>query len=210
MSYIAWHFAKDDYTMSYGDGRKLEAGKTYRTIWPCNGKEKPTLCHAGMHGSLKALDALAYAPGSVVCLTEIYGNVQIGDDKIVGKSRKILKMANAEDTLGRFARLCALDVVHLWDAPQIVIDYLNTGDKKIQAGAARAAWAAEAARAAWDAAEAAAEAAARAAWDAAEAAAEAAARAAWAVRDAGAVRDAWAAQNKRLEAMLHENFNHSI
>ena len=163
MSYIAYHFAKDDYTMNYGDGRKLEVGKTYRTIWPCNGREKPTLCEAGMHGSLKALDALLYAPGNVCCLTEIYGNVVIGKDKIVGESRKILRMANVEETLRHFARLCALDVIHLWDALQVVIDYLNTGDEKIRdaaraaqaaaraAQAARDAWAARAAQAAQNA-----------------------------------------------------------
>lgn len=161
MSYIAWHFARNDFKMNYKDGRLLEVGKTYRTIWPCNGHEKPTLCEAGMHGSLRAIDALGYAPGNVCCLTEIYGNVQIGDDKIVGESRKILRMANVETTLRHFTRLCALDVLRLWDAPQVVIDYLNRGGKSIRAAAwdtwgvdrAAARDAARAARAVWDANE---------------------------------------------------------
>lgn len=31
-----------------------------------------------------------------------------------------------------FVRMCALRVIHLWDAPEIVIRYLNTGDESIR------------------------------------------------------------------------------
>ena len=88
----------------------------------------------------------------------------------------------------KLRRRYALDVVHLWDAPPEVIEYLKTGDESLRAAASAAASAA--ARAAVRAAGAAANAAARAAtmataraaagaaaWDAA-AAARAAARAA--------------------------------
>jgi hypothetical protein len=54
-----------------------------------------------------------------------------------------------------FARQCALDVVHLWDCPPIVKEYLTTGDESLWAAARDAAWAAAWA-AAWDAARAAA------------------------------------------------------
>ena len=40
----------------------------------------------------------------------------------------------------RFACDCALDVIHLWDAPPIVKKYLETGDEKIRAAARDAAW----------------------------------------------------------------------
>ena len=71
-----------------------------------------------------------------------------------------------EKEIRRFARQCALDVIHLWNAPPIVKRYLKTGNEKLRA----AAW-----DAAWDAAG---DAAGDAAWAAARAAAWAAARAA--------------------------------
>jgi len=75
-----------------------------------------------------------------------------------------------------FACWCALSVIHLWDAPKVVIQYLETQDESIR-DAAMAAW-----DAAWDAAwveRAAERAAARAAiWGAAQTAAWDAARAA--------------------------------
>jgi hypothetical protein len=105
-----------------------------------------------------------------------------------------------------FARRVALDVIHLWDAPPIVKEYLETGDESKRA----AAWAA-ARDAAWDAARDAAWAAARdaaraaawaaawdTAWDAAWAASRAAARDA--ARDASmaAARDAARAAKQKL------------
>ena len=99
----------------------------------------------------------------------------------------------SEFEMRKFARLCAQDVLHLWDAPEIVKRYLETGDENIRenarAAANTAAWAA--ACAAWgaarDAAWAAAWAAACAAWGAARDAADA-----WDAADAtwGAARDA--------------------
>ena len=67
------------------------------------------------------------------------------------------------ELLRYFARTQALSVVHLWDAPDIVLDYLMMDDENIRAAARNAAWAA-----AWAAARNAAWAAAwAAAWDAA-------------------------------------------
>jgi len=48
-------------------------------------------------------------------------------------------------TVGRFARLCALDVAHLWNAPEVVVRYLRTGDEEIRTAAYAAAYAADAA-----------------------------------------------------------------
>ena len=68
-----------------------------------------------------------------------------------------------------FARWCALGVIHLWPAPQVVRDYLSGGGESLRAAAGTAAW---------DAARDAAGAAARdAAWDAARDAAGAAQKA---------------------------------
>ena len=45
-----------------------------------------------------------------------------------------------EKEIRRFACDCALDVIHLWDAPPIVKKYLETGDEKLRDAAWDAAW----------------------------------------------------------------------
>ena len=74
-----------------------------------------------------------------------------------------------EKEIRQFARDCALDVIHLWDAPSVVKEYLETGDEKLRDAARDAAWDAAwaAAMAARAAAMAARDAALAAAWDAA-------------------------------------------
>ena len=137
--------------------------------------------------------------------------------------RTYVGVVEATVLLRQFARECALDVIHLWKAPEVVVQYLKTGDESLRdvawAAARDAAWAA-----ARDAARAAAGAAARdAAGDAAGAAAGAAARdAAWAAAgDAawGAARDAardaawdaaWAVQDKRLTNLLETAFGQNM
>jgi hypothetical protein len=109
--------------------------------------------------------------------------------------------------LDEFARWCALSVAHLWDMPDVVRRFLETGDESIRAAArvaARdAAWARDTAMdAAWVAARVAARDAARAravAWSASWVAARDAAMdvARDAARDA-----AWDAQAAKLREML--------
>lgn len=160
----AWHWLPEDRRLRYGDGRMVRPGETYRH------EGAVELCRSGMHASVGALDALSYAPGPIVCRVELRGEVVRGDDKVVASERHVLWTADATPALHRFARACALDVVHLWDAPPVVMRYLRTGDESLRAAASAASsdatWAA-ARNAAWDAARAAAWAAASAAWDAA-------------------------------------------
>jgi len=187
----AWHFTDD---MFLRDGQPLVVGQTYTHA----GRVK--LCDSGLHASKRPIDALQYAPGNVVSRVECGGEMLNGGDKLVCTERTVLWAYDAEEVLRHFARLCALDVIHLWDAPAHVAQYLRTGDEDMRAAArdaGAAAWAAGAA--AWDAAGGAAWA---AAWDAAGGgvgAAAAAARAAGAAR--GAAR---AAPNERLVRMLRE------
>ncbi len=170
-------------------------------------------CESGLHASEHPFDALRYAPGSLLHLIELEGDLQPhGDpiDKWVGRRRKILVTIDASKLLREFARWCARQVLHLWDAPQVVKDYLAIGDESLRAAAEAAAWAARdvawaaagdatdavAWAAAWAAAEAATDAVAwAAAWDAAWAARDAAEAAAWAARDV-----AWAAAWAAAEA----------
>jgi hypothetical protein len=192
----AWHFVRDDGLLR--DGRPLPAdGIVLRHTGPL------ALCESGLHASVDPFDALPYAPGALVCRVECGGEVVHGGDKLVCRERTILWRADATDVLRRFARLCALDVAHLWDAPGVVVRYLRTGDESLRAAARAAAWdaARDAARAAaWDAAWAAAWDAARdAAWDAARDAARAAA---WDATRAAAWDAARDAQSRRLQRML--------
>jgi hypothetical protein len=171
------------------DGNTVAAGYTYSV----NGKLE--MCRWGMHASRCPLDALAYAPGNHISICESWGDVQEQSDKLVARNRAVLWTADAEDIPREFARWCALQVIHLWDAPKAVREYLETGDESKRAAAWAAAWAA-ARDAAW-----------AAAWAAArDAAADAAWAAAWAVAWAAAwaaARDAARAeQSAKLRSMI--------
>ncbi len=121
-------------------------------------------CASGLHASVHPFDALKYAPGNMLHLVIVDGEIQWNDkDKIVGRRRKILASINAEKLMRDFARWNALKVLHFWpNPPEVVVKFLKTGDESLRAAAWDAAWAAARA-AAWDAASAAAWA---AAWDA--------------------------------------------
>jgi hypothetical protein len=136
----AWHFV----------GNKLRDG------WPipADGEwlehDGPLiLCRQGLHASRHPMDALRYAPGSTLCLVDCDGEIIESDDKLICRKRRIVARCDATDALFYFARMQALSVAHLWDAPNIVLDFLMTGENRDAARAA--AW--DAARAAaWDAA----------------------------------------------------------
>jgi len=128
-------------------------------------------CQSGLYASPTAWDALQYAPGPTLHRVWCEDIERQDIDKFVCRKRTIVASIDATDLLREFARKCALDVIHLWDAPQVVVDYLNTGDENLRAAARDTADAARAA--AWATADAT-RAAAGAAADAARAAADAA------------------------------------
>jgi hypothetical protein len=171
-------------------------------------------CESGLHASPSAFDALGYAPGSTLCEVECEEPVvehRSPPDKWVSGARRIVRRIDAEPVLLAFARWCAVRVAHRWDAPEIVLRYLRTGDESILAAAMAAAMAATrdasmaAARAAaWAAAMAAAMAATR---DASMAASTAPARAAaWDAAMAATRAAAWDAQRTQLARMVAEAF----
>ena len=157
-------------------------------------------CQSGLHASEHPMDALAYAKRPMLHLVELEGDlVSHGDpvDKWVGRRRKIIRSINATQLLREFARWCASQVLHLWDAPEVVRRYLETGDESLRA----AAWDATSAAARDTAKDAAKDATRDAAWDAAWAAAWVAAWAAARV----AARDATsAAQRTKLLEMVED------
>jgi len=203
---LGWHFVGE----SLRDGRPIpDDGVTLQ-----HGGEL-ALCKSGLHASIRIIDALNYAPGATICRVRCGGIIVESDDKIVASKRTILWRVDGDSLLREFARTCAMDVIHLWEAPPIVRQYLETGDTSLRPAAQNAAWAAARAAArdaAWaaaraaarDAARAAAQAARAAAWDAAQAARaaawDAARPAAWDA--ARAAQAAARAQNTRLEAMV--------
>jgi hypothetical protein len=203
MEFNAYHFTGD----------KLRDGSAIPVIGePLVYSDKIEICRSGLHASRKVWQALKYAPGHklhrVLC-EDIHTE---HDDKFVCSKRTIVATIDAEKLLWDFARSCARDVLHLWDAPDVVAEYLETGNDDLRAAARDAAWAAvrDAVRdaawaAAWDAAWAAAR-------DAAWAAAWAAARdAAWAAAWDAAWAAAWAAvekkQRQRLTRMANKAFD---
>ena len=129
----------------------------------------------------------------------------IGDDKLVCRERTILWRLNAAEILDEWKRMCALDVIGLWDAPPVVRQYLESGDDSLRAvarDAARDAAAAVAKKmyAAWAAA-----AASDSAWATAAASAAAEARS-----EAGAVAErtaAWEAAWAAARASASVRYN---
>jgi hypothetical protein len=211
-----WHFCPVDNEgvprLGHGDGREVRVGETLTVDGVIE------LCEHGLHACERILDALKYVSSrSALCRVTLGGTIVHDIDKYVAAERTVVAMLSAEETdalLREFARWCALQVSDLWDAPQVVRDYLETGDESIREAASAAASAAARDASAWDAASAAAKAAARAAardaaardvaaWDAASAAARDAA--AWdAASAAASAAAAWdaarAAQNEWLTA----------
>jgi len=164
------------------------------------------MCVQGLHASEEPWDALQYAPGEQLHLVILGGAIVSGDNKLVAERRKIIASVDATPLLRQHARESALSVIHLWDCPAVVKDYLNGDDTK-RSAAENAAWSAawSAARnAAWSAARNAAE---NAAWSAAWSAAENAAwNAAWSAAENAAEIAAWSAARKRFNEAVYAVF----
>ena len=228
---IGWHFLTSDRKLRYGDGRTVTVGQVFTQEYPHGEYDAPTLCSSGMHASSRALDALGYAPGVIICKVDISGGIVHGHDKSVAESRRVLAMADAGGALHEFACWCAEQALlreraagrepdrRSWNAIEAKRKWSRgeVTDEELAAAYAAAADAAYAAGAAADAAYAAYAAAYAAAADAAGAraayavAADAAYAAAYAAGAraayAGAARAAGAAaravQNDKLEEMLN-------
>lgn len=187
MNKQAWHFTRN----TLRDGSPIPSvGETLHHDGPL------IMCKSGLHASYDVLDALAYAPGSFVHRVRVGGEIFEDPDKLVCCERTIVWSFDATEVLREFARKCALDVIHLWDAPAVVVRYLRMGGEalRVAAGAAACATYNVAGAAGMDAAWAAAHNVAGAAGrDAAWAAAHNAAKAAGSAARAAAHNAAWAA-----------------
>lgn len=193
----AWHFTAD----LLRDGRPIPPpGQTLVHVGPVK------MCRSGLHASERIIDALTYAPGTMIHRVECDDIVSLQHDKLVCRRRTILWSVDGGEILRAFARRCALDVVHLWDTTDVVVRWLRTGNPSIlYAAQARArAVAVRATGAKWLAA--------KATWAGAEAerAAEAervAAAVKWVVRTAWSSARAQARAAEADEASLREAQN---
>jgi len=129
---IAWHFTKHKVLR---DGSAIPAiGVPLVHTGPIE------ICRYGLHASTSVLDALAFAPGPVVHRVLCSGIAEEHSDKFVCTQRTIIASADATEELESFARWSALQVVNLWDCPDIMLQYLKTGDQELRdAAVARAA-----------------------------------------------------------------------
>jgi hypothetical protein len=142
----AYHFTGE----KLRDGSPLPA----KGVW-LKHKGAIELCKSGLHASTHPFDALKYAPGNMLHLVEVRGDIQYHDpDKVVARERRIIKSIDAEKLLRDFARWNARQVIHLWkNAPKVVLDYLKTEDESLMVTAwAEAIARAEEGYAAWAAA----------------------------------------------------------
>jgi hypothetical protein len=207
---LYWHLLPADKKLRFGDSRLVRTGRTIKV------KCQPILCHAGLHACRRPIDALQYAPGPIICRVTLGGTILHGSDKSVGTERTVLWMADATNTLHRFAcavaeeslKTAKVEDERCYNAIRVKLRWLegNATDEELASASASARGAARGA--AWASARASASASARGAARGAarDAARSAAWDAAWACASArGAAWDAaWAAQNRRLESMLLE------
>lgn len=181
--WVGWHFLKEDKRLRWGTKEVVKKGRVYCV----EGELK--LCEFGLHASKKPLDALKYAPGPIVCLVELRGEILEGEDKACATKRKVLKMADATKVLHEFACWCAGKVKRAWLKGKATNEELGT--------ARDTAW-----DAAWDAAR---DVARDAAWDATRGTArDTAWDATWDATWTAAWAAARAEQNDKLNKMLTE------
>ncbi len=132
----AWHFTNGE---TLRDGRPIPRTGEWLTH---DGPITP--CESGLHASERLLDALVFAPGGTLHRVTLRGDITLHGtpvDKLVARERRIdwtLDEATTDRVLREFARWCARQVLHLWDAPDVVVRYLETGDESLRA----ASWAA--------------------------------------------------------------------
>ena len=140
---LAWWFCAQD-KLPHGDGRMVQVGLTHKI-------EPPIVpCERGLHASATVLEALQYAQGSILYRVKLGGTIVAANDKFAASSREYLACIDANAIIHAWGRACALEMVHLWDCPHVVSDYLLTGDETLRSAAESAAWSA-ARSAAWSA-----------------------------------------------------------
>jgi hypothetical protein len=105
---LAWHFLADDRMLANQyPPMAVEPGYIYGE--PDGGI---IICERGMHASRTVYDASKFAPGSQLCRVRVWGEVQEHNDKLVGRYREVLAMADVASELRLWACWCVRQV---WD-----------------------------------------------------------------------------------------------
>ena len=94
---MGWHFIREDRRLRYDDNMLVAPGYTYSVPGPV------AMCTWGLHASERAIDALSYAPGPIVCRVRLGRGAVTDGDKSVSTSREVLWMADASTVLHEFA-----------------------------------------------------------------------------------------------------------
>jgi hypothetical protein len=100
------------------------------------------MCRSGLHASKHPFDALRDAPGRILHKVKLEDATH-SDGKSVGRRRKIIATIDATTLLREFAQWCALQIIDNWEAPAIVLDYLETGDESLREDVWLEVWAAK-------------------------------------------------------------------
>jgi len=132
----AWHFCRRDKKRLRTSNGDLLIPKDGEWLKHEGGVK---MCYTGLHASKRLIDAFAYASATTICRVELRDIVEEGEDKLVARERRVLWSIDGEEVLRAFARRCALDVIDEWDAPEVVLQWLKTGDEQYQDAAGSAA-----------------------------------------------------------------------
>ena len=97
------------------------------------------MCVSGLHASKHPFYALRFAPGLMLHKVRLEQATHT-DDKSVGRRRKIIASIDLTGLLHEFARWCALQLIDKWDAPDVVHEYLETGNISLRVEARAAVW----------------------------------------------------------------------
>jgi hypothetical protein len=152
----AWHWVSADKMTRYAPRVPVIVGETLRVDPPV------VLCERGLHASVRALDALQYALGPIICRVQLGGEIKHGDDKLVSTERTVLWMYDATNVLHEFAcrsaetalLIAQVEDARCWGAIEVKRAWLRGEASDSDLAAARdAAW--DAARSAAGAAQAA-------------------------------------------------------
>ena len=189
MIWVGWHFLPEDGCLVHVRPKvKICRGHVTESL----DAEKLSICKYGYHASRRAIDALKYSPGPIVCRVELLGRVVEQTDRAVAQSRRVIAICDASTVLHKFAcRVAEAVLGALDDGDERSWNAIHT-KREWLAGRATEADLSAARDAAWDAARAAARVAARdAACDAARAA-------------------SWDEMNLLLESMLADEMEIAI
>ena len=87
-----WHFVPNSRRLAYSD-EPLKLGRTYRV--------KPPIvpCVWGLHGSTRLIDALGWAPGTILTRCEYGGKIVRKGDKFAAETRTVLWIGDVTNLL---------------------------------------------------------------------------------------------------------------